>query len=236
MRYQLQRWGWQALDLVFPPVCGGCGQSGQRWCAKCQASVKRLQPPLCDRCGQTIKNSGLCERCQQASPSFVKTRSWAEFSGPLREAVHSYKYQRNLGMAEIFANCLSAYLLELGWSVALIVPVPLGKERHHQRGYNQAALMAHWLALSAQIPYNDRSLQRVRETQSQVGLSTRERKQNVFGAFKVHGNGVLGKDILLVDDVMTSGATLNACADALLAAGAHQVFGLTLARAVLPAS
>lgn len=235
MRYRLYRWGWQALDLVFPPTCGGCGKLGQRWCAECQAGVIRLQPPFCDNCGQELLVGNQCSQCRHSQLACTQIRSWAVFSGPLRNAIHTLKYQRNLGLADVFTDFLLAYLRDLTWLVELVVPVPLGRQRLQERGYNQAALLARALALSAKLPYSDHSLQRRRETQSQVGLSPQERKMNVQGAFEVRTQPVDGKSILLVDDVMTSGATLNACAEALLASGASKVYGLTLARAVLSA-
>ena len=113
------------------------------------------------------------------------------------------------------------------------MPVPLGKQRLRQRGYNQAALLAQPLAFELQLPYSTRILRRVRETKSQTELSFAERFENVRGAFMATSNDILGKQILVIEDVTTSGSTINACADALMNAGTKAVFGLTLARPVL---
>jgi ComF family protein len=120
----------------------------------------------------------------------------------------------------------------LRWEVDLVVPVPLSQARFRERGYNQAALLALPLALSCRIRYNSKTLTRIRETASQVGLSAQRRQENVIDAFLAERISAQGKRILLVDDVATTGATLDACAKALMLAGAQNVLCLTLARAV----
>jgi len=115
--------------------------------------------------------------------------------------------------------------------VNIIVPVPLGVARRKERGYNQASLLAKPLALCFNIPYQEKALFRIRETESQVSLSREQRQQNVSEAFQAKSQLVRGKRVLVIDDVTTSGSTLDACADALLKADADRVYGLTLARA-----
>jgi competence protein ComFC len=135
-----------------------------------------------------------------------------------------------MALGEALARPLIKLLVELGWCVDLVTPVPLGVARLSQRGYNQAALLARPLSLAHGLPYHTNALTKVRETRSQVGLSANERHQNVADAFKGDPRVSKGKCILVIDDVTTSGATLNACASALLQAGASRVYGLTLAR------
>lgn len=118
-----------------------------------------------------------------------------------------------------------------GWIIDLVIPVPLGVARQKERGYNQASLLALPLALKRRYRFVPKALSRTRETRSQVDLNREERKQNVSGAFTARAEIVKGKSVLVVDDVTTSGATLDACADALLEAGAKEVYGLTLAQA-----
>jgi ComF family protein len=176
---------------------------------------------------------GLCARCSELSSQLVAVRSWVVFDGPVRQAIHRIKYNRDLALAGIFANYLGSYFLnQLNWSVEMIVPVPLSRRRKKSRGYNQAALLAKPLARELDLPYTHQALRRVRETRSQVGLSLIERRINVADVFRAFPI-VMNKNILIVDDVATSGSTLEACANALKHAGAKAVYGLTLARAVL---
>jgi ComF family protein len=128
---------------------------------------------------------------------------------------------------------MGVLLASLSWPIEIVVPVPIGRARRKERGYNQAALLAYPLALCSEIPYQSHALSRKRETRTQVGLNPLERKLNVADAFVAAREFVEGKSVLVVDDVTTTGATLNACAQALISAGARLVYGLTLARAGL---
>jgi ComF family protein len=159
-------------------------------------------------------------------------RSWAVFEEPIRSALHQLKYRRNLALGDALAKPLAGYARSLGWPIDLIVPVPLGRKRMQERGYNQVALIALPLAERLGWQYAPRGLHRVRETRSQVGLSANERKENMQEAFHADLSRVQGCTILLMDDVATTGATLSACASALLEAGAEAVYALTLARAL----
>jgi len=159
-------------------------------------------------------------------------RSWLVFDGPIRHALHSLKYRRNLALGDALANHLAEYVAALEWPVDLVVPIPLGKDRMKERGYNQAGLVARPLAAIQHWRYIPRALIRCRDTRTQVGLTAAERKENVRGAFSAQAKLVGGKNILLMDDVATTGATLAEGAVALLDAGARSVYGLTLARAL----
>lgn len=159
-------------------------------------------------------------------------RSWAIYQGPLRKAIHGLKYHRNLALGDYFAPALVQVFSDQKWDIDLIIPVPLSPNRRRQRGYNQAEILAIPLALAIQKPLAPHALAKCRETPSQVGQSASERLGNVKDAFIAHSQSVSGHRILLIDDVITTGATLNACAEALFKAGANAVFGLTLARAL----
>jgi ComF family protein len=154
------------------------------------------------------------------------------FQGPVRNALHKLKYRRDIALGDKLAEHLCVLYKAQGWSIGLVVPVPLGIARYKERGYNQAALIALPFSLANGLLYEPLALERTRETQSQVGLSLSERKMNVKDAFSAKSRIVSGKDVLLIDDVATSSATLDACAAALRKAGAVQVFCLTLARAM----
>lgn len=233
MRYTLYRWYWTALDWLFPPVCGGCESPGSRWCPNCQQQIHKIEPPVCDRCGDNVHQTGMCSRCERMPPSFTAIRSWAAFDGPVRNAIHRIKYRHDIALADMLSTSMISYLEELDWQIDLVLPVPLGKDRIRERGYNQAALLAKPIAWGSNLPYRPRALRRARETRSQVGLSLKQRHQNVRGAFECSREIVEGKSVLVVDDVATSGATLDACAEALWSAGAAVVYGFTLARAML---
>lgn len=221
------------MDWLFPPFCGGCGQFGLRWCPSCQAKVKLVGQRICIRCGNPLQYGKICERCRVSPPDFERLRSWAEFEGPIREALHRLKYQNDIGLGQALAAPLTSYFQHLKWNIDLVVPVPLGKYRKKDRGYNQVALLAHPLALNCGLIYLPNALTRDRETASQVGLSASERILNVTGAFAADPSRVSGKRVLVVDDVCTTGATIRSCAAALKQAGASAIYGLSLARAVL---
>jgi ComF family protein len=156
------------------------------------------------------------------------------FAGSLRKALHRLKYSRDVSLGEVLARPLISFLSETGWEIHLVTPVPLSPERLAERGYNQAALLARPVALALGMEYTPSALKKVRETPSQVGLTYDQRRENVEGAFAASSSLVKDKNVLVVDDVTTSGATLDSCAWALLSGGAKQVFGLTLARAIQP--
>jgi ComF family protein len=135
-------------------------------------------------------------------------------------------------MGDALAQLMIASLEKLNWPVDIVTSVPLGLVRLAERGYNQATLLARPIALYQNLPFSTNILSRVRETKTQVGLTIKQRQENMDGAFKADAKKAKGKNVLVVDDVATSGATLNACAKALLEAGAGKVYGFTLARAI----
>ena len=191
-----------------------------------------MADPICDVCGLPQTHFGLCDRCQQDPPSFKMMRSWAVFEDPVQEALHQLKYRRNIGLGEALATQMSMFVAQLGWPMDIIVPIPLGKKRLKERGYNQVAMVAKPLSLRMGIDYPPATLVRARETRSQVGLSATERKQNVLNAFQADKNRVDGRTILLMDDVSTTGATLSSAAEALYTSGAKEVYAITIARAL----
>jgi ComF family protein len=232
LAYRAYQLIWEVLDWLFPPNCGGCGKPGTRWCAECSINTLEIPPPICPICGNPNLTNNLCLRCQTSKPLYTALRSYAEFSGPLREAIHRLKYGNDIGMGEILARLMILSLQKLNWRLDIITSVPLGLARLEERGYNQATLLARPIALAMHLPFLPRVLVRVRETPTQVGLTLPERQANMADAFRSNSRSVRGKNILVVDDVATSGATLNACAKALLEEGASNVYGFSLARAI----
>jgi competence protein ComFC len=223
---------WEALDWIYPPNCGGCNQSGTRWCEECAQLTQPVPLPFCPICGNPNNDENPCLRCHESRPDFDSLRSLTVYHGPVRNAIHRLKYRRDLAMGEALSRPMIKSIQKLNWSLDIITCVPLGLVRFEERGYNQATLLARPIALCLKIPFLPRALHRTRETRSQVGLSVSERRENMVNAFRADEKFVTGKTILVVDDVATSGATLNACARALLTGGALRVYCFTLARAV----
>ncbi len=223
---------WQGVDLLFPPQCAGCGRTGSRWCADCQAKVRPVAAPFCPTCGLPVPAAGRCPTCRRQPPAFAALRSWAVFEPPVRQALHQLKYRRNLGLGEALARQMFPFVRDLGWEADVFVPVPLSAARFRERGYNQVGLVARPLALLLGWRYLPQALTRVRETRSQVGLRPAERRANVAGAFQAQAVLATGKRVVLMDDVATTGATLDAAAQALRRAGAAEVRAVTIARAL----
>jgi ComF family protein len=230
--YHLNQWFWGSLDLLFPPACGGCDRAGYRWCPDCQKRVQIVPEPVCQVCGLPLAHPGLCPACSHSRPPYALMRSWLVFEGPIRLALHKLKYRGNISLGDALARQLAPHARTLDWPIDIVVPIPLGRKRMQERGYNQVGLVAKPLAVLNGWEYAPRALVRARETRSQVGLSAAERKENVSGAFRGNPTLVSGKTVLLIDDVATTGATLSSGADALFEAGARDVYAYTLARAL----
>jgi competence protein ComFC len=171
--YRLYRMVWAGLDWVYPPQCGGCGEDGSRWCTDCQENTQILNTAVCEVCGRVLASVGICASCRQNPPLFQAVRSWAIFGGPLRSAIHRLKYYGDMALADELAIPMLSLLNSLCWNVDIVIPVPISASRKSERGYNQAALLAFPLALGSNIPYRSTALWKVRNTQTQVGLSVK---------------------------------------------------------------
>lgn len=219
--------------MLFPPSCGGCERVGYRWCNQCQQSLIPLPELVCDICGEPQKAQGTCAKCTVSRPPYKALRSWVVFKDPVRSALHTLKYGRNIGgLGGDLAWPLAQYVEALNWDVDMLVPIPLSQQRLSERGYNQVALIAHPLAMIHKWNYAPGALQRIKYTHSQVGLTAEQRHENVHNAFLANSRLVHNKKVLLIDDVATTGATLNAASKALVEAGASNVYALTAARAI----
>jgi ComF family protein len=219
------------LDLIYPPRCPGCGRIGFAFCDGCRAQVEYIVPPVCRRCGCTLPHEGLCSSCRTLPSSLDGILAVAVFADPLRQAIHALKYENNTILAAPLGEMMVDAWRRSGLPKAdLIVPVPLHTRRQAERGYNQSGLLARVVGRGLGLPMDDHTLVRLRSTPPQVGLSRTERQQNVEGAFECLGP-LNGKTVAVVDDVCTTGATLEACATALRAGGATDVWAFTLARA-----
>ncbi len=224
---------WNLIDLIFPPHCSGCDVLGYRWCKDCESQVKKISPPFCLKCGSPEKSSNFAkDHCIDLLQSIDFIRSYAIYEPPLSSAIKKLKYQNDIGIAQVLAFYLVELYNDLNLNIDYVIPVPLGKNRIKERGYNQASLIAKPFSLAIGRPMKTQALFRNKETKSQVGLSREERSENVSGAFTVDNSNLLGKNIILIDDVTTTGSTLEACARELKNKGAKNIVGLTIARAV----
>jgi ComF family protein len=222
-----------ALNLLFPQFCVGCRKEGNLICDSCRASMLSIEFPVCPRCGKPQPDGAFCRSCVNWQASIEGIRAPFQFEGVVREAVHQFKYRNLRTLALPLANLMSEYLIEHPVPGEVIVPVPLHHQRLRERGYNQSALLARELGKIVNLPVNEEVLIRIKATTPQAKTaSVEERRSNVIGAFACRGNSLTGKSVLLIDDVSTSGATLNACALALKTTGAISVWGLTLAREI----
>jgi ComF family protein len=204
------------LGLLFPERCAGCLRLGELLCPTCRATV-RAYP---DDHYKVTALSGV-------QIGFV-------FDGPLREAIHQLKYQRRKRVARPLGALLTDRLLLRAFPAEALIPVPLHVSRQAERGFNQAEELAHGIIQRMPMPIITSGLTRIRATEQQAQLDARMRKQNTDGAFVWQGAEPPPKRALLVDDVLTTGATLSACATALRAAGAQEVYAIALARSLPP--
>lgn len=224
---------WSSLDWLFPPVCGGCGKLGYRWCVACDEQAVKTGEKYCLICGSLLGTKNICNGCCDRGDKKYIIRSYSAYTGSVKNAIHQLKYKNDIGLGDALANPMIRLYQSLGWNVDIIVPIPISERRYHERGYNQAGLLAKPLALANGIEYQPEAVRKKRDTPSQVKLSAEKRKLNVQDAFQADPQMIKGKAICLVDDVTTTGATIQAAMDAVYLAGAKAVFGLTFAKAVL---
>lgn len=241
----LKAWFDAALSLVYPEVCQCCGNERATPAegfvgATCRAEVKWIQPPYCDTCGLPfegqITTEFVCANCREVELHFERARSAVAAQGLVLEVIHRYKYQRALWfepfLAQMLVHKAVPALGESAWD--MIVPVPLHPSKKNEREFNQAERLARHLSTAAGIPLEARTLARVHPTLSQTRLSREERLENVHRAFALTGRvSVEGRSVVLVDDVLTTGATTSACARVLREAGATEVCVWTVARGLL---
>lgn len=241
----LKCWLDTTLSFFYPEVCQYCGNeratAGEGFVGeRCRENVRWIQPPFCERCGLPFEGDLTtpfeCSNCREMDLHFCQARSAVAARGMVLEIIHLYKYQRALWFEPFLAGLLidraAAVLREENWD--MIVPVPLHGLKQNEREFNQAERLAVCLSRASQIPLHARLMNRVEPTRTQTQLSRAERAANVRRAFAVRHNGPLkGRSVVVVDDVLTTGATTSACAKALLDAGASKVCAWTVARGLL---
>jgi competence protein ComFC len=222
-----------AVDSFFPRRCVGCGKVGGFLCSECLGELPRLLPPLCPNCGRPQASGIVCPDCRQRKTEIDGIRSPFRFDEVVRKAIHQLKYRNLKAISLCLAELLADYLESNHLPGEALVCVPLHPRRLRERGYNQSSLLAEELGRRIDLPVIEDCLVRVKQAQPQVrAVDVDERRRNVADAFVCRDERVSGKQIILIDDVCTSGATLESCAAALKSKGAASVWGLTLAREI----
>lgn len=223
------------LELSFPVHCIVCRDLSESYlCAKCRQKITLIAPPICTKCG--IPNATpRCWGCLQHQFHFELARSAGAFEGTLRKAIHALKYRSIWMLAEPLSEVLIDGFIEsrLPKSVDMIVPIPIHPSRKAHRGFNQSELIAKGLAKHLSIQMDTKTLVKSKKTPHQVGVAFEQRWINIYGSFSVvHPERVKNKKIMLIDDVITTGATLDEAARMLLDSGASTVVAYTLARSI----
>lgn len=228
-----------AADLLLPPICVFCHEpvaAHGGLCASCWQGVEFITPPICDRLGLPLGYGGdseiqLSAMAVRHPPVFRRARAAVRFSGVMRHLIHGFKYADRHEASAMFARLMAAAGTDLIRDADILIPVPLHRRKLFARRFNQAAILARKLSELTGVPASMTALQRVKPTSSQVGLSREARSVNVTAAFRLAfgADHIKGASVILIDDVITTGATLNACARTLLNAGAAHVDCLSVA-------
>ena len=232
----------QVINMVMPPACLNCAQPVQSagdLCMDCWSGIQFLSPPWCACCGLPFAYDegaqSICGACSEKQPAFDRARAVYVYSEQSRDMILKFKHGDRTDMAPAFAHWLARAGQDLLQTAEILAPVPLHRRRILKRRYNQAALIAAHLPRPPGCRYIPDLLHRVKNTGSQGGLNRRARYRNLSGAFKINEKfkaDIAGKRVLLIDDVLTTGATVETCAAQIKRAGAHSVDVLTLARIV----
>ncbi|MEX0761684.1 MAG: ComF family protein [Dehalococcoidia bacterium] len=221
-----------AVELLFPGRCVHCGKSGSLLCDVCLDQAVRLDGPVCDRCALPMPQGSRCQKCAASPPALDRMLAVFQMDGPIRDAVHALKYNDLRALAPVLAAEMAALPAVQRMKVDVVVPTPMHPSRVRARGYNQSDLLASRLAKALDWPVDDHALRRVVNTPPQVKAQDESsRIRAMAGAFR-SGDGFGDRRVLLVDDVATTGSTLNACASTLRQAGAAWVGALVLAREI----
>ncbi len=234
----------RAVDLLLPPRCLACGTitaGPPGLCGACWSGIDFIAPPYCIRLGTPFPHdpgeAAESPAAIAAPPDFDRARAVARHAGPARALIHALKFGDRLETADCLAGWMARAGAELIEACEVVVPVPLHRNRLFARRFNQSALLAERIAARAGCAYAPFALGRLKATRHQVGLTRRQRQANVSGAFSIaeHERGrIAGRRVLLVDDVLTTGATVNGCARACRKAGAERVDVLVFSRVVGP--
>jgi ComF family protein len=231
-------------DIIFPPQCLACAEiinqpASQIFCSLCLEKISFITDSFCPICGvpflSSPAESHICGNCLGNKPCYTQARAVAGFETVIMDVIHKFKYGRNISIG----NALGSFMANFSFpdfdfsEYSLLIPVPLHIKRLRERGFNQSILLAKKMGKKYKIPVNFSLLKRCKFTLTQTGLNRAEREKNIKGAFAVADKKkVADENIILIDDVYTTGATINECAKVLLKAGAQKVAILTLSRVI----
>jgi ComF family protein len=225
------------LDLLFPPRCIACSKPGQEIiCGECLRQINYLKPPICSVCGKPKDRyfqGALCEDCSKNKPAFTLARSVALYEGVLKEAIHKFKFNCKKGLSDPLGRLIAEHLKGSDIPIRdidIVIPIPLSRQRERERGYNQSMLLAEVVSREFQVKLDVTSLKKIKDIKPQFELARAERLVNIKGAFV--SCEISNLNVLVIDDIYTTGATVSEAVSALKVAGAKNVYVLTLARAV----
>lgn len=233
-----------ALNLVYPIYCQGCRRklpydNNRYLCQECLKQIRLNRPPFCIRCGRSLSGSigikALCPDCLNKGRYFEMAWQCCKYDGLIKELIHKFKYERKLFLREVLIEILDNFARTYidYKEIEAIIPVPMHRANMNNRGFNQAAVLSEGLSRKLGVEFWGSCLFKIRRTKQQVNLNKVARLNNIKGAFRVKKDADLkGKSLLLVDDVFTTGATVDQCSKVLTVAGAKAVWVLTLARGI----
>lgn len=230
------------LELIYPEknICFICEVydeeiSDKYICSSCERKLKKLQPPLCSKCSKPIEynsTTGLCPECCDTDRYFITSKSPYAYDGLIKKAIYSYKYHNKAYFYKLFGNLLVDFMKSISYTeFDCIASVPLYPSKMRERGYNQSELIARYIASKLSIPYVD-AIKRTKKTLKQSGQSREQRKKNMKGAFEIKqpAEKIINNSVLLVDDIYTTGSTVDECSKVLVNYGAASVYVITIAR------
>lgn len=228
MRQFLER----IIDLIYPKVCINCGKYGLYLCESCYKDIDLCKTDMCFYCLRLSKKARICESCKSKNKSSLNSIWWCgHYKGVLKEIIHNLKYDGVIELSDILSSIMVSRVVKINdINSFVLVPVPIHRKKIVQRGFNQSELLARNISKTLDIK-GGLALSRIKNTKTQVGLKRKQRIDNVFGSIVCTDKELIdGQKVLLIDDVATTGATLNECAKVLKQNGAKAVYALVVAR------
>lgn len=225
------------MNLIFPRICPFCGKilqkKKEKACEACQKKLPYVQGPRCMKCSKTIEieEAEYCYDCSRKSYSYKSGLALYQYTGDVKKSIYNFKYNNKREFADFYAQDIKKHLGKeiCRWKADMFVPVPLYQRRQQVRGFNQAQLLAKKLSFQYELPMEPHVLKRIRNTEPQKQVSGKKRNKNLENAFKIQENIVKLKKVVLVDDIYTTGSTIEQCSKVLLDAGAKEVYFIALA-------